>query len=74
MLRNYKPSFALWRTLKAGWSVVIMFPIVPQAKVGELSKAAPLVEELQTKLRSLEDTKGWLERCNNVFPLFPRPR
>ncbi|KAK7102934.1 GRIP1-associated protein 1-like [Littorina saxatilis] len=31
-------------------------------RVAELSKTQPLLEELQNKVRSLEDTKGWLER------------
>nr|KAG5708432.1 hypothetical protein BaRGS_026159 [Batillaria attramentaria] len=32
------------------------------AKLEELSKAQPLLEELNSKVRSLEDAKGWLER------------
>ena len=36
--------------------------VLLQARVQQLSKAQPLMEEMQTKLRSLEDTKGWLER------------
>ena len=33
-----------------------------QSRVQQLSKTEPLVEEMQTKIRSLEDAKGWLER------------
>lgn len=33
-----------------------------EARVQELSKTQPLLEELNGKLRSLEDAKGWLER------------
>ncbi|XP_076468922.1 GRIP1-associated protein 1-like [Babylonia areolata] len=33
-----------------------------ESRVKELSKAQPLIEEMQGKVRSLEDAKGWLER------------
>ena len=33
-----------------------------QGRVQQLSKTQPLVEEMQTKIHSLEDAKGWLER------------
>lgn len=48
------------------YSVILIlslnFSFCGQKKVNELSKHVPVIDELNAKLHSLEDTKGWLER------------